>query len=67
MLLEFEFRTSELNGILVSISEPQGYPSISLELVRGKVRFCVQSFVTYALLEYRYPYNYASFSCFRSS
>ncbi|CAG2066678.1 unnamed protein product, partial [Timema podura] len=35
--LELEFRTSELSGILLSVSEPQGYPALSLELNDGKV------------------------------
>lgn len=38
---ELEFRTSELNGVLMSISEPQGYPALSLELNRGKVNIIV--------------------------
>ncbi|XP_014250027.1 laminin subunit alpha-1 isoform X2 [Cimex lectularius] len=38
-LLEFEmeFRTSEMNGILLSVSEPHGYPALSLELHNGKI------------------------------
>ncbi|XP_059617833.1 laminin subunit alpha lam-3 [Phlebotomus argentipes] len=37
--LEFvlDFRTSELNGILLSVSEPVGYPALSLEVFMGKV------------------------------
>ncbi|CAA9998731.1 unnamed protein product, partial [Nesidiocoris tenuis] len=35
--LELEFRTSEMNGILLSVAEPQGYPALSLELNNGKV------------------------------
>uniref|UniRef100_A0A0A9YKQ2 Laminin subunit alpha-1 n=1 Tax=Lygus hesperus TaxID=30085 RepID=A0A0A9YKQ2_LYGHE len=35
--LELEFRTSEMNGVLLSVSEPQGYPALSLELNNGKV------------------------------
>lgn len=34
---EIEFRTSELNGVLLSVSEPNGYPALSLELFMGKV------------------------------
>lgn len=34
---ELEFRTSELNGIILSVSEPEGYPALSLELLDGKV------------------------------
>lgn len=41
---EAEFRTSELNGILMSISEPQGYPALSLELTRGKVFLTCSTF-----------------------
>lgn len=36
--LEFEFRTSELNGVLISISEPNGFPALAIELHNGKVR-----------------------------
>ena len=38
-MLEFhlEFRTSELNGILLSVSESVGYPALSLELNNGRV------------------------------
>lgn len=35
--LELEFRTSEMNGLLFSVSEPNGYPALSLELFNGKV------------------------------
>uniref|UniRef100_A0A8D8X2U9 Laminin subunit alpha-1 n=1 Tax=Cacopsylla melanoneura TaxID=428564 RepID=A0A8D8X2U9_9HEMI len=35
--LELEFRTSELTGILLSVSEPEGYPALSLELNQGKI------------------------------
>lgn len=37
--LEFaiEFRTSEINGVLLSVAEPQGYPALSLELYMGNV------------------------------
>uniref|UniRef100_T1HX12 Laminin subunit alpha-2 n=1 Tax=Rhodnius prolixus TaxID=13249 RepID=T1HX12_RHOPR len=35
--LELEFRTSEMNGVFLSVSEPQGYPALSLELQNGKV------------------------------
>lgn len=34
---EIEFRTSELNGVLLSVSEPQGYPALSLELYYGQM------------------------------
>lgn len=36
--LEFEFRTSELNGVLLSVSEPVGFPALSIELHNGKVK-----------------------------
>lgn len=32
-----EFRTSELNGILLSVSEPESYPALSIEVYNGKV------------------------------
>ncbi|KAE8744313.1 hypothetical protein FOCC_FOCC009036 [Frankliniella occidentalis] len=35
--VELEFRTSELSGVLLSISEPRGYPAMSLELNNGKI------------------------------
>jgi laminin alpha 1/2 len=35
--LELEFRTAELNGVLLSVSEPPGYPALSLELLDGQV------------------------------
>ncbi|XP_055907050.1 laminin subunit alpha-2 isoform X2 [Eupeodes corollae] len=35
--LELEFRTSELNGILLSVSEPNGFPALSLEIHTGNV------------------------------
>ncbi|KAI5705223.1 hypothetical protein M8J75_013109 [Diaphorina citri] len=35
--LELEFRTSELTGILLSVSEPEGYPALSIELNQGKI------------------------------
>ncbi|XP_065339678.1 laminin subunit alpha lam-3 [Cloeon dipterum] len=35
--LELEFRTSELNGVLLSVSEPHGYPALSLEILDGQV------------------------------
>lgn len=37
--LEFEFRTSELNGVLLSVSEPNGFPALSIELFGGKVSY----------------------------
>lgn len=36
-----EFRTSELSGILLSISEPTGFPALSLELFNGNVGICL--------------------------
>ncbi|XP_035736479.1 laminin subunit alpha-1-like [Vespa mandarinia] len=35
--LQLEFRTSELSGVLLSITAPSGSPSLSLELNNGKV------------------------------
>lgn len=35
--LQLEFRTSELTGVLLSITGPEGSPSLSLELHNGKV------------------------------
>lgn len=35
--VEVEFRTSELTGVLLSISEQKGYPAMSLELNNGQV------------------------------
>lgn len=35
--LEFQFRTSELNGVLLSVSEPNGFPALSIELFDGRV------------------------------
>lgn len=32
-----EFKTSEMNGILLSISEPSGTPSLSIGIYDGKV------------------------------
>ncbi|PSN29691.1 hypothetical protein C0J52_27895, partial [Blattella germanica] len=34
--LQLEFRTSENTGVLLSVSEPEGYPALSLELNNGK-------------------------------
>lgn len=38
-LLEFklDFKTSELNGVLLSVTESSGSPSFSLELQNGNV------------------------------
>lgn len=35
--LQLEFRTSELSGVLLSISAPDGSPSLALELNNGRV------------------------------
>lgn len=35
--LQFEFRTSEMNGMILSIAEPVGFPALSIELHKGKV------------------------------
>lgn len=37
--LEMEFRTSELSGILLSVSEPNGFPALSLEINNGNVSY----------------------------
>lgn len=37
MELQLEFKTSELSGVLLSITAPSGSPSLSLELNNGKV------------------------------
>ena len=37
--IEFEFRTSETSGVLMSMTNLVGFPSISLELNNGKVIF----------------------------
>lgn len=40
-LLEFklDFKTSELNGVLLSVTESAGTPSFSLELQNGNVSY----------------------------
>jgi laminin alpha 1/2 len=35
--LQLEFRTSENTGVILSVSEPNGYPALSLEINDGKV------------------------------
>lgn len=35
--LRFEFRTSEMQGMILSVAEPVGFPAISIELHKGKV------------------------------
>lgn len=35
--LRFEFRTSEMQGVILSVAEPVGFPAISIELHKGKV------------------------------
>ncbi|ALC39660.1 wb, partial [Drosophila busckii] len=37
--IELEFRTSELSGILLSVSEPNGFPALSLEISNGHFVF----------------------------
>lgn len=37
--LQFEFKTSELNGVLLSVAEPFGFPALSIEMHNGKVSF----------------------------
>lgn len=41
--LRFEFRTSEMQGVILSVAEPVGFPAISIELHKGKV-MCRQLF-----------------------
>lgn len=45
--LRFEFRTSEMQGVILSVAEPVGFPAISIELHKGKVNFwafnCIQT------------------------
>lgn len=36
--LRFEFRTSEMQGMILSVAEPVGFPAISIELHKGKVK-----------------------------
>lgn len=40
--LQFEFKTSELNGVLLSVAEPFGFPALSIEMHNGKVSFTAQ-------------------------
>lgn len=35
--LRLEFRTSEMNGVILSVSEPVGFPALSIELHKGKI------------------------------
>lgn len=35
--LRFEFRTSEMQGVILSVTEPVNFPAISIELHKGKV------------------------------
>lgn len=37
--IELDFRTSELNGILLSIADTLGYPAFALEFAAGKIIF----------------------------
>lgn len=39
--LRFEFRTSEMQGVILSVAEPVGFPAISIELHKGKVTYLV--------------------------
>lgn len=54
--LELEFRTSEMNGVFLSVSEPQGYPALSLELQNGKVFTDVYSFISNSIYGSITPY-----------
>ena len=42
--LRFEFRTSEMQGMILSVAEPVGFPAISIELHEGKVMLIQNSF-----------------------
>jgi hypothetical protein len=42
--LQLEFRTSENTGVLLSVSEPEGYPALSLEINDGKVGLGCQTY-----------------------
>lgn len=35
--LSLEFRTTQTTAVLLSVSEPEGYPALSLELNQGKI------------------------------
>lgn len=37
--MELSFKTSELNGILLSVADRDGFPALSLELKEGNVSF----------------------------
>lgn len=37
--LRFEFRTSEMQGVILSVTEPVNFPAISIELHKGKVMY----------------------------
>ena len=39
--IQLEFRTTELNGVLLSVSERKGSPSLSLSIEDGTVIFAV--------------------------
>lgn len=45
--LNFEFRTTEQNGILLSVSNPSNSPALSIELQNGAVVMTVDSGVGY--------------------
>jgi hypothetical protein len=52
--LQLEFRTSENTGVLLSVSEPDGYPALSLEINDGKVssRHQTSNFVNFLFQNY---------------
>lgn len=56
--LELEFRTSEMNGILLSVAEPQDYPAMSLELDNGKVSNNQQQSITGISVTFSSPLEY---------
>ena len=35
--IRLDFRTNRLNGILLSISNPEGHPALALEILDGRV------------------------------
>lgn len=67
MDLELEFRTSEMNGILLSVAEPQDYPAMSLELDNGKVSNNQQSITGFSVMFFS-PLEHSNvLVCFSSS
>ena len=49
----FAFRTTKFNGILITVSSPQGYPAMTLDLHEGQVytiKFAQNFFVDSTLI-----------------